>query len=132
MIFYDETCDSLGRFVSCILVAPIPPPHRTEVEIFLGDVFFELLTNIIVFQHVMKFVGEFQFPFESIVFYATDNVGYMLLSYKNALKGILLVQHSFQICPNLPLHTPLCYAVQLPLNDASRTTTSYWRMKDKV
>ena len=103
-----------------------------KLKSFLAMFFFELLTNIIVFQHVMKFVGEFQFPFESIVFYATDNVGYMLLSYKNALKGILLVQHSFQICPNLPLHTPLCYAVQLPLNDASRTTTSYWRMKDKV
>ena len=114
MIFYDETCDSLGRFVSCILVASIPLPHGTEVEIFLGDVYFrrEPLNNILVSQHVMKFVGEFQIPSESIVGYATDNVGYMILSYKNAIKRIL---------PNAPHLSCICQIINLVVKDLMKS-----------
>ena len=90
ILFYDETYDSLGRFVSCILISATPD-GTPLLKPYLAETFFdrEPLNHGKVAQHVMATLANFSIPFSNVVGYCTDNAAYMIKSYNDALKALL-------------------------------------------
>ena len=89
-LFYDETFDSRGRFVSCILVA-VMPPDQLSINPILAETLDEYkpLTAEKVAEHITDFLNDYKISKQNVVGYATDNAKYMLSSYTFCLKALL-------------------------------------------
>ena len=90
IIFYDETSDSEGRFVSSILIATLPLAG-TSIKPLLAEMLFDTtpLNYGKVARYVVKFLNDFKIAFEDVVGYATDNASYMIASFTNSLQTLL-------------------------------------------
>ena len=84
IIFYDETSDSEGRFVSSILIATLPLAG-TSIKPLLAEMLFDTtpLNYGKVARYVVKFLNDFKIAFEDVVGYATDNASYMICPNPN-------------------------------------------------
>ena len=90
ILFFDETYDSKGRFVSCVLAA-IVPPIGLSLQPLLLETFFERepLDHAKVGQQIISTLSLYKVTYENVVGYGTDNASYMLASYVNPLSTLL-------------------------------------------
>ena len=86
LVFYDETTDSAARNV-CVIAISVVPPAGTDIQPHLAIIFEkEHLDQSLVVEHILECSADFSIRLRDVVSYGTDNVGYMLASYKNSLK----------------------------------------------
>ena len=123
MLFFDETFDSQARYVSCALIAALPPKSQ-DLQPILADVFIEEepLDGGKVSRQILKTLNNYSINFEDVAAYGTDNASYMLSSYKNSLQ---------QILPNC-VHTPcISHIMNLVVKDFMKSfnEVTTWAVK---
>ena len=123
MLFFDETFDSQARYVSCALIAALPPKSQ-DLQPILADVFIEEepLDGGKVSRQILKTLNSYSINFEDVAAYGTDNASYMLSSNKNSLQ---------QILPNC-IHTPcIAHIMNLVVKDFMKSfnEVTTWAVK---
>ncbi len=105
IVYFDETFDSLGRFVSCVLLAAFKNETSSLLPI-LAETYFqtEPLNHNKVSQQIIKTLGNYEVELDRIVALCSDNASYMKKSYTAALKTLL---------PNCQHLTCLCHILNL-------------------
>ena len=112
MVFYDETTDSAARNV-CVIAISVVPPAGTDIQPHLAEIIFEKehLDQSLVVEHILECLADYSIRLRDVVGYGTDNVGYMLASYKNSLK------QSLRNCVHLSC---MCHIINLVIKDLTK------------
>ena len=75
ILIFDETTDSVGRYVCCVMFA-IFPPTEISVKPILADVLFEesALDHGRVQRIILKVLNDFSVDYSNVIGFASDNV----------------------------------------------------------
>ena len=77
------------------------PFAASDIQPHLADIIFEKghLDQSLVVEHILECLADYFIRLRDVVRYGTDNVGYMLASYKKSLeRGLLVCVHLSGMC----------------------------------